>query len=162
MADLEKAIEIALNAHRGQVDKVGEKYIYHPLRVMAKMKDNNSRIVAILHDVVEDTIVTLEHLKMMGFGDDIIESVAMLTKPKHENYHVYIQRIIDYDRNFYAEYRHNSMAFLVKVADLNDNMDFTRSHDSLRSDKRRVEKYGKAKVMIDNYITEQFLKDRVK
>lgn len=80
MANLEKAIEIAAKAHAGQLDKGGEPYILHPLRVMLRMNDNLERMAAVLHDVVEDSDITLEKLSEEGFSAEVIEAVAALTK----------------------------------------------------------------------------------
>jgi (p)ppGpp synthase/HD superfamily hydrolase len=152
--DLEKAIEIAIEAHRGQVDQAGAKYIYHPLRVMSKMQDNDRRIVAILHDVIEDTDVTIEDLRIHGFNEEVLDSILVLTKLKWMNYFEYIQNIIEYDKMHRKNRGINSIALDVKLADLRDNMDFTRLHEILRNDIKRNEKYAKARRMFYVYMIE--------
>ena len=111
---LEKAIEIAVSAHKGQVDKAGQPYILHPLRVMFQMDTEVEQIVAVLHDVVEDAIDwNFQRLQEAGFGDEVIEALRLLTKnDDHEPYLDYIKRIGE-----------NSIARKVKLADLWDNMD---------------------------------------
>jgi (p)ppGpp synthase/HD superfamily hydrolase len=130
---LSKAINIATNAHNGQKDKAGEPYILHPLRVMIHMKDEDSRIVAVLHDVVEDTWVTLSLLQKEGFNQDIIDAIDCLSRRKDEDYLDFIRRC---DENNIAKY--------VKLADLNDNMDLRRIKNPTTQDYERQKKYQKA------------------
>lgn len=77
---LERAIEIAVEAHRGQMDKAGKLYILHPLRVMLRGKTQDEMIVGILHDTVEDTPVTLELLRREGFSEAVLEAISCITK----------------------------------------------------------------------------------
>ena len=84
MSTLEKAIQIAVIAHTGQKDKSGEPYILHPLKVMMHVKTEEARIVAVLHDVVEDSEITLQDLKNNGFTQNIVDAVDALTKRKGE------------------------------------------------------------------------------
>lgn len=74
---LEKAIEIAVEAHRGQLDKAGKIYILHPLRVMLRGRDETEMIVGILHDVVEDTPVTLDMLRLEGFSKEVLDALSL-------------------------------------------------------------------------------------
>lgn len=134
---LEKAIQIALSAHHGQVDRGGDPYILHPLRVMLGQKTETAKICAILHDVIEDTAVTLEDLRREGFREDIIDTVKTLTKLDGEDYEVYIQRVIQ-----------NKVACQVKLMDLKDNMDLSRLDVALEADFKRYKKYEKAKATI--------------
>ena len=108
---LEKAIELALIWHSGQVDKSGQAYILHPLRVMLSVKNNDDRVVAVLHDVVEDTACTLEALKGAGFSDKIIHAIDALTRREEETYQDFILRA-----------KKNEIARRVKIADINDNL----------------------------------------
>lgn len=118
--DLNKAIEIAARAHAGQLDKSGQPYILHPLRVMLNLKDPEARIVAVLHDVIEDTLVTLPQIKEAGFSDQIIEALKLVTHRQEEcDYPEYIRRIRD---------SKNEIALQVKLADLKDNGDPARMH----------------------------------
>lgn len=80
MCTIEKAIEIAARAHSGQLDKAGEPYVFHPLRVMLSVTTDHERMAAVLHDVVEDTNATLENLRSEGFPEEVLEAVAALTK----------------------------------------------------------------------------------
>ena len=130
---LSKAINIATDAHRGQTDKAGESYILHPLRVMLKMKDDNSRIVAVLHDVVEDTWVTLDLLQHEGFNQDVIDAIDALTRRENEKYFDFIQRC-----------KLNNIAKFVKLADLEDNSDINRIKNPLEKDYKRTQKYKDA------------------
>ncbi len=143
---LEKAILIAVKAHQGQVDKGGNPYILHPLRVMFSMKNENEKICAVLHDVVEDTNVTLDHLKNEGFSEEVLLALDALTKRKNESYDKFIDRIIN-----------NHVACHVKLADLNDNMNLTRIQNPSHKDFERIEKYRKAvdkiKCVLGNNIT---------
>ena len=115
MATLEQAIELAVKYHKGQVDKAGNPYILHPLRLMQKMEFESDQIVAVLHDIIEDTPVTLEMLKEMRFKSYVIETIDCLTKQKDEEYDRYIDRIC-------KEYT----ACIIKLLDLEDNMDLSR------------------------------------
>src|SRR5688572_11662876 len=85
MSTLERAIAIAAEAHAGQVDKAGQPYILHPLRVMLRVQTEHERIAAVLHDVVEDTSVTLEQLSGEGFADEVLHAVEALTKRPGES-----------------------------------------------------------------------------
>lgn len=130
---LSKAINIATDAHRGQKDKAGEPYILHPLRVMLKMKDDGSRIVAVLHDVVEDTWVTLDLLQREGFNQDIIDAIDCITRRENEKYFDFIQRC-----------KYNNIAKFVKLADLEDNSDINRIKNPSEKDYKRTQKYKDA------------------
>lgn len=134
---LEKAIQIALTAHRGQVDRGGELYILHPIRVMIAQKSTTEKICAILHDVVEDTDVTLEYLGREGLTREMLVAIEALTKRDGEDYEDYIGRITL-----------NAIAMKVKLADLKDNMDLSRIKHSDPADLQRQIKYEKAKKKI--------------
>lgn len=133
MANIDMALRIAVDAHTGQVDKVGQPYILHVLRVMSKMKTEETMMVATLHDVVEDTDITLEYLREVGFSDDVIGAVDAITKRDGDNYEDYLARV-------YA----NEIARQVKLADLEDNMDFKRGLEPSDTLYERYEKYHKA------------------
>jgi len=107
---LQRAIEIAVEGHKGQVDKNGELYILHPLRVMGAFQDDARRIVGILHDIVEDTRYELNDLTEAGFGDEIRDAVDAITKRDGEPYDDYLGRIVA-----------NDIARDVKLADIGDN-----------------------------------------
>lgn len=130
---LAKAIILATKNHKGQVDKGGNPYILHPLRIMVKVKSLEAKIVAILHDIIEDTDITKEDLLDMEFPYEIVEAIELLSKPKKEDYIHYIRRI-----------KENPLAKEVKMADLQDNMDLSRLNKITEKDLNRVEKYKKA------------------
>lgn len=131
---LEKAIRIALDAHAGQTDKAGREYILHPLRVMMKMDTQKEMIAAVLHDVVEDSSITLADLESYGFESDILEAVSCLTRdPDNETYDQSMARI-----------KQNVLARKVKLADLTDNMDVTRIRKMKKEDLARLKKYNRA------------------
>src|SRR5215510_5701883 len=93
MSTLERAISIAAQAHQGQKDKAGAPYILHPLRMMMRMESEAAMIAAVLHDVVEDTDVTLVQLREMGFSEEILQAVECLTHRDGESYDAFIERV---------------------------------------------------------------------
>lgn len=130
MSLLEKAISIAVEAHRGQKDKLGHPYILHPLSVMARVDSEAEKVVAILHDVVEDTKWTFEDLKREGFPDDLLQALDCVTKREGEPYEDFIKRS-----------ESNVLARRVKIADLEDNMDLRRLKTFTPKDAERFNKY---------------------
>ena len=134
MSTLERAIEIATQAHEGQVDKAGNAYIGHPLRVMAMGKNEQEKIAGVLHDIVEDTPWTFEMLEAEGFAPEIIAALKCVTK---------ISENEDYD-NFIERVKKNSLAVAVKINDLTDNMDIRRLPYLSDKDVKRLKKYLKA------------------
>ncbi|MEN3005924.1 MAG: HD domain-containing protein [Dehalobacterium formicoaceticum] len=130
---LDKAIRIAAKAHEGQMDKAGQPYILHPLRVMFMRRDETERICAVLHDVIEDSDITIEYLRKEGFSEEVLSALNSLTKRENENYDDFIGRVIE-----------NKTACKVKLADLSDNMDLSRISNPIQEDYQRVEKYRKA------------------
>lgn len=137
MASLERAIAIAASAHSGQMDKAGKPYILHPLRVMLCMDSVPAMIVAVLHDVVEDTSCSMEVLRGEGFSEEVLECVATLTHGPGEDYFDYVQRI-----------RRFPLARAVKLADLEDNMNLSRLPHPTETDLERVEKYKRAQSIL--------------
>ena len=130
MATLERAIEIAVEAHKGQKDKAGMPYVLHPLRLMFKMESNNEKIAALLHDVVEDSDWTLDDLKKEGFNSDVIEAVSLLTRDEKDSYDEFIQKAVS-----------NPISKNVKIADINDNLDLNRIDKISDKDYIRIKKY---------------------
>ena len=130
---LEDAIELALKAHRGQVDRGGQPYILHPLRIMTKLDTDTERIIAVLHDVVEDTDFTLDDLRKMGYPDVIVDAVNALSRREGESYEAFIQRI-----------KPNPLAVRVKLQDLLDNMDLRRWALLQVGDLERLQRYQNA------------------
>ncbi|KAF6630599.1 GTP pyrophosphokinase [Paenibacillus sp. EKM208P] len=131
--ELSKAISIAANLHTGQFDKGGNPYILHPLRVMMKMEDRTSMIVAVLHDVLEDTFFTIHDAEDSEFSDKVIEALKAITRKKDESYMDFIRRC-----------KQNELARKVKIADIEDNMDLSRIEQPTKKDYERTKKYEKA------------------
>ena len=130
---LDEALTIALSAHSGQTDKIGEPYILHPLRMMLRMKSEAAQIAAILHDVVEDSSITLAVLKKAGCPAKVLRTVDCLTRRKGEGYEEYVRRAAG-DR----------LAKMIKIADLEDNMDLRLDHGLAIKEKARMARYRKA------------------
>jgi (p)ppGpp synthase/HD superfamily hydrolase len=130
---LEKAISIAVEAHRGQRDRTGAPYIVHPMRVMAGVNTDVEKMVAILHDVVEDTTWTFEKLRQEGFSDEVIDALKCVTKREGEEYEDFVKRSAS-----------NSIARRVKLADLEHNMDARRLSNVTEKDVERLNKYVRA------------------
>lgn len=135
---LENAILFATKAHKGQTDKGGKPYIFHSFRVMLSCEKQEEQIAAVLHDVLEDTDSTKEDLQKAGFSEEIIKAVVCLTKQKKEDYFDYIQKV-----------KQNEIARVVKLADLQDNMNLKRLSVITEKDKERVKKYQKAKELLE-------------
>ncbi|NRR01548.1 HD domain-containing protein [Brevibacillus sp. RS1.1] len=133
MSTLEKAIVIATQAHAGQVDKGGNPYILHPLRIMLKMSTVETMISAVLHDVLEDTDVTVGELRNEGFSEEIIAAVIALTRNEDETYMEFVGRT-----------KQNPIARLVKLGDLEDNSDLSRIPDPTEKDHERLLRYKRA------------------
>jgi (p)ppGpp synthase/HD superfamily hydrolase len=130
---LQDAIRLALDAHRGQKDRYGAAYVLHPLRMMNRLTAEPDRIAAVLHDVVEDTATTVDDLRRLGFGEEIITAVDCLTKRRGEHYDTYIERC-----------KVNPIARRVKLADLEDNLDLRRLDEVRPQDLERLNRYLKA------------------
>jgi (p)ppGpp synthase/HD superfamily hydrolase len=129
MATFERALEIATDTYAGQTDKAGEPYILHPLRLVHRMETTEERIVALLHDVVEDSDWELDELREAGFSDRVVTAVDQLTKPEGADYDAYVAAI------------DHPLAVAVKQADLEDNLDLTRLSEIEDDDLERIEKY---------------------
>lgn len=130
---LQRAIEIAVSAHKDQVDKAGAPYILHPLRVMMSLTTENERIVGVLHDVIEDTDWTLELLREEGFSEIVLDALESVTIMRGENYEDFVRRA-----------GRNKIGRRVKIADLHDNMDLKRIQKPTERDFERMKKYSKA------------------
>lgn len=134
MSTLERAIQIATEAHKGQFDKAGREYIGHPIRVMEMGKTEDEKIVGVLHDVIEDTDWTFERLEAEGFSQEVINALRCVTKTsENENYDEFIDRV-----------KKNPLAAAVKINDLTDNMDIRRLPYLSDKDVKRLKKYLKA------------------
>lgn len=133
MSTLEKAIALAANAHAGQVDKGGEPYILHPLRVMLRLKTAEERMAGVLHDVVEDCGVTFDDLRKQGFPEAVISGVDAVTRRDGESYYDFVIRS-----------GADPIGRTVKLADLRENSDLTRLKDVNEKDRARLVKYQRA------------------
>lgn len=130
---LERAIAIAATAHVGQVDKGGAPYILHPLKVMLRMNSLEERIVAVLHDVVEDCGISLDDLRKEGFSEDVLSAIESVTKVPGESYEDFVERAAQ-----------NPIGRVVKLADLEENSDLSRIPSPSWVDLERIEKYRRA------------------
>ena len=138
----DKALQIAKRAHEGQKDKAGQDYIIHPIRVSERCDDPRAKIVALLHDTIEDSDVTADYLCEEGFTEEIVEAVVAVTHREGEEYDDYVRRAAQ-----------NELGRMVKRADLEDNMDIRRYRELTDRDVERLRKYLRAWQYIasDNY-----------
>ncbi len=137
MATLERAIAIAAQAHAGQRDKGGAPYILHALRVMLRVRPGVEQIVAVLHDVVEDSGVTFDDLRAEGYGAEVIDALRSVTKADGESYDEFVARAAK-----------NAVGRAVKLADLADNGDLSRLPAPGAADLLRAEKYRRASAFL--------------
>jgi hypothetical protein len=147
MANIEKAIQIAAPAHEGQVDKQGLPYILHPLRVMDGVEGLDAKIVAVLHDVVEDTPVTFDDLEREGFTGEILAAIRCVTHAEGETYAEYVVRCRD-----------NPIGRRVKLSDLADNTRLSRTivrPQELARDTARFAKYLLSYSFLTSQVTEE-------
>lgn len=132
-----KAMKLCYEAHKDQVDKTGVPYVFHPFHVAEQMTSEASTIVALLHDVVEDTDYTLDDIAAAGFGKEIVEAVALMT---HEDDVPYL--------DYVAKLKDNPIARAVKLADLAHNSDQSRLGEIDEETRQRLEKYKKAVTLL--------------
>ena len=137
MATLEDAIEIAAQAHAGQVDKAGSPYILHPLRVMFRVEGVRERIAAVLHDIVEDTPMGFEELRLLGFPEEVLQAVCALTKKPGGTRMMAAKRAAM-----------DPLARAVKIADVTDNMNLSRIEQPTEHDLERQEEYKKVLALL--------------
>lgn len=130
---LYETLLLAYQAHRGQKDKANVDYICHPVYVALNMATEEEKMVALLHDVVEDTTLTLADLIAKGYGKSILDAVDCLTRKENISYDTYIREV-----------KKNPLAAKVKIMDLHHNMDHTRLSHVSETDRKRLEKYKKA------------------
>ncbi len=128
-----KAINLMFEVHKEQRDKSGLPYVFHPFHVAEQMEDETTTVVALLHDVVEDSDCTLEDLRRMGFSEEVCEAIDLMTHREGMPYMEYVQRI-----------KTNPVAVKVKLADLRHNSDMTRLEEPNEWDVKRAEKYREA------------------
>jgi (p)ppGpp synthase/HD superfamily hydrolase len=132
-ATLEDAIALAVEAHRGQTEKAGQPYVLHVLRVMFRCETELERILAVLHDVVEDTGRSFEDLRRLGFSEQVLGALDCVTKREGESYEQFVERAAS-----------NPIARRVKLADLEDNMDLRRLPAVGEKDAERLGRYVRA------------------
>lgn len=140
---LEKAIDIAVEAHKGQIDKAGNPYILHPIRVMLAGATEEEMICGILHDVIEDTPVSLEMLREEGFSETVLSALALLTHDRSVPYMDYIHQLTK-----------SPLAIQVKLHDLHDNLNRDRLGALTLEDERRMEKYKKSQAYLLRFLEE--------
>lgn len=129
---IRKALDIAIKAHKGVVDKGGVEYVFHPIMVALKCKADDEKIVALLHDVVEDTEMTFDDLRKEGFPEHIIEALDAITRRKPE------EQIGDGRWEYIKRCKANPIARVVKIADLEHNSDLSRIENPSEKFKKRV------------------------
>lgn len=132
-----KAMQLCFKAHKDQVDKSGMPYVFHPFHVAEQMTDEVTTIVALLHDVVEDTDYTLDDIAAKGFGQEVVDALALMTHEKSVPYLDYVAKIKD-----------NPIARKVKLADLAHNSDRSRLGEIDDKAKERLEKYRQAIALL--------------
>lgn len=133
-----KAMRLCFDAHKDQVDKSGMPYVFHPFHVAEQMQTEETTIVALLHDVVEDTDYTIDDLRAMGFPEAVTDALALMTHTKGVPYMEYVAAI-----------KGNPIATAVKLADLRHNSDLSRLDAVDEKALRRVEKYKKAITLLE-------------
>ena len=137
-AKTKQAMKLCYEAHQGQIDTSGIPYVFHPINVAEQMSDEATTIVALLHDVVEDTDYTLDDLTRMGFDDTVTDALALLTHKKGVPYLEYV-----------AKLKNNPIARAVKLADLRHNSDLSRLDEMDEKAKSRLEKYKAAIELLE-------------
>ena len=130
MVDL--ALSIARKAHEGQLDKAGVDYIEHPIYVASQVDTEEEKAVALLHDVIEDSLVSAEGLLQAGLPETVVTAVQVLTKKKEQDYQTYLETV-----------KKNPLARVVKLADLKHNSDLSRLTSITKKDRERLKKYKK-------------------
>jgi (p)ppGpp synthase/HD superfamily hydrolase len=133
MSNLQRALEIAVEAHKSQKQKDGTPYALHPIRLSLSLGSEEQKIVALLHDVVEDTDWTFDDLEREGFSENIMGALRLLTHTDGSPYDEYIERLAS-----------NPLAKAVKKSDLTDNMDLKRIPEPTEKDFARLQKYHRA------------------
>ena len=133
-----KAMRLCFQAHKNQLDKSGIPYVFHPIHLAEQMQDEETTLVALLHDVVEDSEYSLEALRAMGFGETVLEAIALMTHDEKVPYMDYVARI-----------KPNPIARAVKIADLKHNSDLSRLDAVDDKAMARVEKYARALRLLE-------------
>lgn len=138
------ALKLCYMAHKDQVDKAGLPYVFHPFHLAEQMLDEDTTVVALLHDVLEDTEITLDEMREAGYGEDILEALQLLCHEDGVPYMEYIKRL-----------RENRLARIVKLADLQHNSDLSRLDVTDERAAARREKYMAAMQLLMNEVCEE-------
>ena len=141
MATLERAIALAATYHAGQQQRNGQPYILHPLHVMQHVPGMSAKMVAVLHDAIEDTDLTLAMLKREGFADEILHAVDLLTRKDGQPYDQYLAGLVG-----------NTLALKVKIEDVRHNLDSTRIDKLSDHDVVNLRKYHAALKWLEQKI----------
>lgn len=134
-----KALKLCFDAHKEQTDKSGMPYVFHPFHLAEQMETEDATVVALLHDVVEDTDNTLDDLRELGFGETVLEALKLLTHDDGVDYMEYVQAI-----------KGNPIAKEVKLADLRHNSDISRLDTVDEKALERREKYLQALTLLED------------
>lgn len=137
-SETKKALKLCFEAHKDQLDKSSLPYVFHPFHLAEQMDSEETTVVALLHDVVEDTSYTIEDLKNMGFSEKILEAVSLMTHEEGMEYMDYVKKI-----------KNNEIARKVKLADLKHNSDLKRLDKVDEKALKRREKYIKAIALLE-------------
>ncbi|MBQ6621830.1 MAG: HD domain-containing protein [Mogibacterium sp.] len=136
-----KALRICFDAHKDQVDKSGMPYVFHPFHVAEQMTDEATTVVALLHDVVEDTDIKLDDLRREGFSEPVLHALQLLTHDDAESYYDYV-----------IEIKRDPIAKAVKLADIEHNSDIARlDGEPTEADQKRLRKYARAKQILEEW-----------
>lgn len=133
-----KAITLCFEAHKNQLDKSGLPYVFHPFHLAEQMPDEDCIITALLHDVMEDTDYSLEDIRLLGFSEDVLTALVLLTHCDDTPYLDYVSKL-----------KGNRIARTVKLADLRHNSDLSRLESVTEKDLARVEKYKRAIAILE-------------
>ena len=133
------ALKLCFEAHKDQIDKSGMPYVFHPFHLAEQMADENTTIVALLHDVIEDTEYTLDDLRKFGFAEDVLSAISLMTHADDVPYMEYVVKI-----------KTNPIAKAVKLADLKHNSDMSRLDRITQIDEERAKKYMQAIELLEN------------
>lgn len=133
-----KALKLCFEAHKNQLDKSGMPYVFHPFHLAEQMKDETTVVVALLHDVIEDTEYTVNDIRSMGFDESVINALSLLTHNDNTDYMEYVAKI-----------KENPVAKVVKLADLRHNSDLSRLTAVDEKALARREKYKKAIELLE-------------
>ena len=137
-SETKKALKLCFEAHKDQLDNSGMPYVFHPFHLAEQMESEECTVVALLHDVVEDTDLTIEDLKAMGFSNEVTDAITLMTHEEGVEYMDYVKEI-----------KNNEIARKVKLVDLKHNSDLSRLDIVDENALKRREKYLKAMALLE-------------